>query len=96
MSTPNVTLRRKAMVMMDEALRTDEGLSFEVNGIEMNSIRSLCYAVRDQDRMFNDGESRYDYLSFHPEFRDNQLRLLIRKHDLPLRARTKRTRRRLA
>lgn len=95
MSTPNITLRRKATVMMDEALHTDEGLSFEVNGAEVNSIRSLCYAVRDQDRIFNDGQSRYDTLSFHVEFRDDTLRLIVRRHSLPLRQRVKARRRRI-
>ena len=93
MSTPNMTLREKATFIMDEALKTPDGLNVVLPVEEINSIRSLCYAVREQDRIFKQGESDYDRLSFHLSYGNGIATFVLRLHSLPTRARVKRSRR---
>ena|SRR5215469_12729324 len=66
MSEP--TMREKAKVLMDEALASPEGISAEFPPEQITSMRSLCYAVRETDRIFNDGKSKYSVLTFSIEF----------------------------
>jgi hypothetical protein len=63
-----ITPKEKAQLLMDEALRIPGGISAELAPDEILSVRSSCYAIRNNDRLYHDGKSKYGVLTFSVEY----------------------------